>query len=84
MEKREKRKKKPIQDLKKKLYITIKPENYEFVKNNGPSVSQFVDNALDRLRNKTNKELVFILQNNGFNGLVAIRTRDLRRVKATS
>ena len=63
MEKREKRKRKPIQDLKKKLYLTVSPINYEFVKNCGLNASKFLDNALNELRNKTNRELVFILEN---------------------
>ena len=62
MENRAKQKKENIKRFKKKLNLTIKPENYEHIKNNGLNVSRFVDNAINELRTKTNNELVFILE----------------------
>ena len=84
MENRAKQERENIQRFKKRLNLTIKPENYEHIKNNGLNVSRFVDNAINELRTKTNKELIFILKKNKNNGPVEIRTQDLRRVKATS
>ena len=84
MEKREKRKRKPIQDLRKRKDITISPINFDYIRNSGLNLSRFVDNALNELRNKTNKELILIIKSNENSGPVEIRTQDLRRVKATS
>ncbi|MDD3407937.1 MAG: hypothetical protein PHP13_07645 [Methanomicrobium sp.] len=64
MDNRAKQERENIRRFKKRLNLTIKPENYEHIKNNGLNVSRFVDNAINELRTKTNKELVFILQKN--------------------
>jgi post-segregation antitoxin (ccd killing protein) len=84
MENREKAKTKRIQRIRKRLHLTIDPENHDFIKNSGLNASRLMDTALNEIRTKTNKELIIIIKSNENSGPVEIRTQDLRRVKATS
>ena len=63
MEKREKAKTTKIQRIRKRLHLTINPENYEYIKNNGLNASRLVDTVLNELQTKTKRELVFICEN---------------------
>jgi len=60
----EKAKKKKIQRIRDRLHLKVNPNTYDYIKDNGLNVSGFMDNALNGIRNKTNKESAFILQNN--------------------
>ena len=55
MENRAKQERENIQRFKKRLNLTIKPENYEHIKNNGLNVSRFVNNATNELKTKQTK-----------------------------
>lgn len=55
MENIAKRERENISRFKKRLNLTIKPENYEHIKNNGLNVSRFVNNATNELKTKQTK-----------------------------
>ena len=63
MNKGEKPKKREIHRVRKRLSLTIDPDNHDYIKNNGLNASRLMDTTLNELRNKTNRELVFILEN---------------------
>jgi len=81
-EKRREVKTSKIQRIRKRLRITIDPENYEYLKESGINASRsFVKVIFERLK-VNSRILALISQNRWNNGLFEIRTRDLRCVKA--
>lgn len=84
MKKGEKPKTSEMRKFRKPLKISIDPDNYEYLKENGINASRLFDRAINELRKQKPFSLVLILQNTEEYGLAEIRTQDLRRVKATS
>lgn len=63
MEKREKAKTTKIQRIRKRLHLTINPENYEFIRNSGSNASGFMDTPHNEFRSGIKPDAVFILEN---------------------
>ena len=83
MKKREAVKLTNIHRIRKRLHTTVAPETYEYLKETALDVGRLLDTVVSESR-KTREKPVLIYKSEQENGLVVIRTRDLRRVKATS
>ncbi len=75
----------PPNRYRRRMHLSLDPDTYEFLTNEVHTASRFIDEVIQLLRvQPESEEKTIIKKNREISGLVVIRTRDLRRVKAAS